>query len=101
MTEQIKNAPFRRLQLVGYAEGISYILLLGIAMPLKYFADKPETVKVTGMIHGVLFLLYIVTLINATWIYRWSIKKIAVAFLASLIPFGPFYLDRMLKPAKD
>ena len=97
MTEQTKTSPFRKLQLVGYAEGISYILLLGIAMPLKYFAGMPQAVKVTGMAHGILFLLYIAVLINASIAYKWSVKKIAIGFIASLVPFGPFYLDRMLE----
>jgi len=101
MSEQSKNNPFRRLELVGYAEGVSYILLLGIAMPLKYFAEMPQAVKVTGMAHGVLFLLYIVILINAAIVYKWPIKKIAIGFIASLVPFGPFYLDRMLKDKEN
>ena len=101
MTKQTNNTPFRRLQLVGYAEGISYILLLGIAMPLKYFADLPQPVKITGMIHGILFLLYIVVLAYAAVVYRWSIKKIASGFIASLIPLGPFFLDRMLVDKKN
>ncbi|MBA3705077.1 MAG: DUF3817 domain-containing protein [Bacteroidetes bacterium] len=100
MQQQTKTTAFRKLQLTGYAEGISYILLLGIAMPLKYMAGIPEFVRVTGMIHGILFLLYIVVLINAAIAYRWSIKKIAIGFIASLIPFGPFYLDKMLHVEK-
>ena len=94
--EQLTNTPFRKLQLTGYAEGISYLLLLGIAMPLKHVAGMPQAVRVTGMIHGILFIIYIIALINAARTYHWSAKKITLGFIASLIPFGPFYLDRML-----
>ena len=101
MTEsQPKITSFRKLQLVGYAEGISYILLLGIAVPLKYLAGMPQAVRVTGMIHGILFILYIAVLINAARAYHWSIKKIIIAFVASLLPFGPFYLDKLLHVEK-
>jgi integral membrane protein len=95
--EQPTNTHFRRLQLIGYGEGISYILLLGVAMPLKYMAGIPKAVEVTGMVHGVLFIAYVTALLIAAGAYRWPAKKIAIAFLASLIPFGPFYLDKMLK----
>ncbi|MGQ0829768.1 MAG: DUF3817 domain-containing protein [Bacteroidota bacterium] len=77
------------------------MLLLGIAMPLKYFAGMPQAVKITGMIHGILFLLYIAVLIHVAVVYHWSIKKIAIGFIASLIPFGPFYLDKMLKDKEN
>ncbi|WP_206512960.1 DUF3817 domain-containing protein [Larkinella soli] len=86
-----------RFRLVAVLEGISYLVLLGIAMPLKYLAGWPQAVKVVGWAHGVLFVAYLVTLL-AVWVgRRWSFGRVVVAFLASLIPFGTFWLDRKLK----
>ncbi len=85
-----------RLRLVGFIEGVSYITLLGIAMPLKYFADKPEYVRINGMIHGVLFiilcLLILIALIEGKLSFKWAV----LAFIATLIPFGTFVIDRKL-----
>lgn len=91
------QTPIGRLRFVGVLEGISYLLLLGIAMPLKYFADYPLAVTLTGAIHGILFVLFVGALAQVTWKYRWSIKKVAGAFIASILPFGTFVLDSKLK----
>ncbi|MHA6484262.1 DUF3817 domain-containing protein [Paenibacillus sp. strain BS8-2] len=85
-----------RLRFIGYLEGTSFLLLLLIAMPLKYWADIPEAVAVTGALHGGLFVLYILAAIWATIQYRWSILKLAAACIASVLPFGPFIMDRKL-----
>ncbi|MDQ3049139.1 MAG: DUF3817 domain-containing protein [Bacteroidota bacterium] len=82
---------------IGFIEGISYLILLFIAMPLKYFANMPLAVKYVGMIHGVLFVAFCVVLLIATLEYKWSIKKAGLAFLLSLVPFGTFYLDKLLR----
>jgi integral membrane protein len=88
-----------RFRLIGFAEGISYLILLFIAMPLKYGFGMPTAVKSFGSIHGGLFVLYVVFLIICKFEYDWSIKKTALLFLASLIPFGNFYADKhYLKP---
>ncbi len=87
-----------RLRLIGYAEGISYLVLLGIAMPLKYIADQPQYVRVTGMIHGLLFVLYVIGLIQAKTEYAWPIRTLLLGLLASVLPFGPFYADAKLYP---
>lgn len=73
------------------------LTLLFIAMPLKYFMGIPEAVKMVGWIHGVLFMVYVVVLIFVEFKYRWSFIFLAGAFLASVIPFGTFILDRQLK----
>lgn len=91
------NSALGRFRVVGIMEGISYLVLLGIAMPLKYFLDWPSLVKIVGMIHGVLFLLYIVALAHVTLKNRWSILKAAGAFIASLLPFGNFVLDARIR----
>ena len=82
-----------RLRIIAFAEGISFLVLLGIAMPLKYIAGIPEVVRVVGMAHGVLFVLYVVLLIQVAIERDWSWKKSILAFLASLVPFGTFYAD--------
>jgi integral membrane protein len=86
-----------RFRLVALYEGISFLVLLGIAMPLKYFAGFPEGVKVVGMLHGVLFVLYLLTLIHVTLANRWSFLRVIGAFIASLLPFGTFVLDARLR----
>jgi len=78
-------------------EGISYLILLFIAMPLKYFFNIPEAVKYFGWIHGVLFLVFFVVLIMASIKYRWSLLRIGIYLIGSVLPFVPFYLDKKLK----
>ena len=85
------------LRILGNIEGVSYLLLLGVAMPLKYFYDIPEAVKVTGMAHGVLFIAYCILLVLCMRKFNWSIGFGAFLFMASLIPFGTFVTDRKLK----
>ena len=82
---------------IAVAEGISYVLLLFIAMPLKYLADMPLAVKYTGWAHGLLFVLYIAFLAMAFVEYKWSFKKTAMFGVASLLPFAPFWVDKKLK----
>ena len=84
------------LRIVGFIEGLSFLFLLGIAMPMKYMAGQPELVRITGMIHGVLFLLYVAYVIVVKFGYNWSIGKTSLALLASLVPFGTFYADAKL-----
>lgn len=82
---------------MSLAEGVSYLVLLGIAMPLKYAAGIPEAVRVVGMAHGVLFVAYVVTLAAAAAAARWPVSKSAVAMIASLVPLGAFWLERRLR----
>lgn len=82
---------------VAVAEGISYLLLLFVAMPLKYFADMPLAVKYTGWAHGVLFIGYIACLVMAWQETKWKFGKVVLIFLASLLPFAPFFVDKKLK----
>lgn len=82
---------------IAVLEGISYLLLLGIAMPLKYIAGIPEPVTYLGWVHGILFMLYCILLL-VVWVkLRWSFGKVVLAFFASLLPFTTFILDRKLK----
>lgn len=91
------NTPIGRLRVVGIIEGISYLILLGIAMPLKYLAGIPEVVKVVGWAHGVLFVLYVLALLHVWVVRHWSFGRAALAFVASLLPFGTFLFDKSLR----
>jgi integral membrane protein len=91
-----------RLRVIGFLEGLSFVVLLGIAMPLKYFAGEPAAVRVVGMAHGVLFLLYVLAVFQAASEYGWKFKLIAQLLIASLLPFGPFVADaKLLKPLPE
>ena len=81
------------LRLLAFLEGLSFLVLIGIAMPLKYYYDKPELVKNVGMAHGILFVLYVLNLLIVHLQFKWSFIKTLGAFVASLIPFGTFYAD--------
>lgn len=90
------SSSLEKFRYIALAEGVSFLVLLGIAMPLKYMADMPMPVKVVGWLHGVLFILYVVVGAMAARAEGWSLGFCAVAFLASLVPGGTFWLDRRL-----
>lgn len=82
------------LRKVARWEAYSYMVLVGIAMPLKYAAGLPQAVRVAGSLHGVLFILFCVALLQTMVVARWSIGRSALLFASALIPFGPLLLDR-------
>jgi integral membrane protein len=93
------STPLSRLRLVGLLEGASFLILLFVAMPLKYFAEQPLAVRYVGMAHGILFLLYLLAIVPVALDQRWSWKTVGLAVLASLLPAGPFVFDaKVLKP---
>ena len=81
-------------RLITLLEGLSYILLLFIAVPLKYWGDNDSFVKMLGMPHGILFMAYIVLALFLKDDYQWSWKETVIVLLASMIPFGTFYVDK-------
>lgn len=89
--------PIRSFRYVAWAEGLSFLLLLGIAMPLKYLAGMPLAVRVVGSIHGGLFVLYVLAAARAAYHDKWSPRQLLVALVASVLPFGPFLIDHKLK----
>lgn len=91
------DTPLGRLRLVGLLEGASFLLLLGVAMPLKYLAGMPEAVRVVGLVHGVLFMLFVLVLAQTAGALGWRPRKVVVAFVAAVLPFGPFVLDSRLR----
>lgn len=88
----------RQLRIVGALEGMSFLILLGIAMPLKYAFRMPLGVRVVGMAHGLLFVAYLLVLTRAAREAELPFRLTAGAFLASLVPFGFVVLDRRLRP---
>ena len=86
----------RRLRLLGLLEGTSFVVLLGIAMPLKYLAGRPEMVRVVGMAHGLLFLAFCAAAVQLALVDRWPLRRLAAALAASVLPLGPFVLDARL-----
>ena len=95
MLNKLLKTPLGRLRIVAFIEGCSY-LLLGFTMILKYKFSMPEPNYIVGLAHGILFVLYVVLLIQVSFLHKWSIIKMFWAFIASLIPFGTFYADKAL-----
>jgi integral membrane protein len=93
----MSKSPIGTLRAVGLAEGISYVLLLGVAMPLKYLAGMPLAVRIVGMIHGILFIVFCGVLYRVFTEIGWSKTKTAGVFVASLVPFGTIAIDPMLR----
>lgn len=87
----------RTIRLSALTEGISYLVLVFIAMPLKYGLDEPLAVRVVGLLHGLLFILVTLLLIYARWKHILPTRLAVQVFIASLIPFGAFWADLKLK----
>jgi integral membrane protein len=87
----------RQLRIVALLEGLSFVVLLFVAMPLKYLAAMPLPVRIVGSVHGLLFVLFCGALFRAAFDREWPLKRSAVAFVSSLLPFGTFFFDRSLK----
>ena len=87
----------KQFRLIGTIEGISYLTLLFIAMPIKYMMGNPIYVKFVGMAHGILFILFIIAQTKASVKHKFTLKDNAIYFIASLIPFGTFFSDSRLK----
>jgi len=81
-------------RVVSFLEGTSYLLLLFVAVPIKYWMNDPQYVKLLGMPHGLLFVGYIVLAFLLRSELNWSIKTFGAVLLASILPFGTFYIDK-------
>jgi integral membrane protein len=86
-----------RLRAIGLVEGISFLLLLGVAMPLKYFAGMPQAVTIVGWLHGVLFITFCIALAQAHQQAKWHAGQTGLVLIAGLLPFGPFVIDARLR----
>ena len=80
-------------RITAFLEGLSYILLLGVGVPLKYFQNNDAIVKAIGMPHGLLFIFYVFASYVIKQKLNWSIKTYAIIISAAVIPFGTFYTD--------
>ena len=98
--EKLTTPSVRRFRLIANIEGWSYILLVFVAMPLKYWANLPMAVSIVGMVHGILFLAFCLSLAEMFFRYRWSVIKATAVFISSLLPFGTFIMDRILYKSK-
>jgi integral membrane protein len=84
----------KAFRLISFLEGISYLLLLFVAVPIKYFQGDESYVKMLGMPHGILFIGYIVLAIIIQKKMKWNLKNLGIVSLASIVPFGTFYIDK-------
>jgi integral membrane protein len=91
------KTPIGRLRAIGMTEAASFLLLLGVAMPMKYLLGMPLAVRIVGMLHGVLFIAFCVALVMAWRDRKWEYDRPIGLFVAAFIPFGPFLMDRGLK----
>lgn len=91
------STPLQRFRLVALLEGLSYVLLVFVAMPLKYLMDLPQAVRALGSAHGALFVLFVVLLAHVLVVRQLSFGRAALAFAASLVPFGAFWFEAKLR----
>lgn len=96
-TAQSSWTALRQLRLVALLEGMSFLALLFIAMPLKYLADLPIAVRIVGSAHGGLFLMFLAVLYRAGSARGWPRRRWLIAFVSSIVPFGTFMFDRSLR----
>jgi integral membrane protein len=82
-----------QLRLIAFLEGLSLVLLLFVAMPLKYMAGMPAMVKIVGMAHGLLFVAYVIYVYLAKVEFKWTWGKTLLAWVLSIVPFGTFWAD--------
>ena len=90
------NISVQQFKIVAFLEGASFLVLLGIAMPLKYVFGLPATTQIVGMAHGILFIAYVLMVVIIRKQLDWNLKITALALTASVLPFGPFVVDRKL-----
>jgi integral membrane protein len=94
---QLLKTKVGRLRLLGYLEGISLLVLVLVAVPMKYVWDNPLGTKLIGLIHGALFLLFVFNALSVGVEYQWKFKTTTwKVLLACIIPFGTFYIDNTI-----
>ncbi len=97
MTNTDLKKLLHRFRMIGIAEGISFLILVLIAMPLKYIFHYPQAVKMFGWAHGVLFVSFIYFAFEVFGSFKKPFSWLVKAGLASVLPFGTFILDKELK----
>ena len=96
LLQNIHSDLIGKFRIIGFVEGISYLLLLFVAMPLKYMMGIVVATKIAGMTHGVLFIIFLIVLMQTAQKHNFSTKDSVIFFIASLIPFGTFFTDKRL-----
>lgn len=97
MTNEERLHILNRFRIISITEGISMLVLVFIAMPLKYIFDLPDMVTYVGWIHGVLFVTYILVMFPTSRKLRWHFRIALYGLIAAVLPFGPFLFDRKLR----
>ncbi len=90
------NTTIKRLRAIALLEGVSLLVILFITMPLKYLVGMHQPNYVIGMMHGVLFILYVAIVVQAKFAFNWNLKTTFFALAASVIPFGTFWADKKI-----
>jgi len=90
---QLLETPIGKLRILAAIEGISFLVILFVTMPLKYIFGMPQANKIFGTIHGILFILYVFAVIYLSFVQKWQFRKTFLALLVSIIPFGTFWAD--------
>jgi len=85
-----------RLRIIAFLEGWSLLLLIFIAMPVKYVMGIPEATFAIGMVHGILFIAFVIATIVISIIQRWNFGRVCAVMVSSILPFGTFYVDRKI-----
>ncbi|MFT4685831.1 MAG: integral membrane protein [Neolewinella sp.] len=91
--QQLLSRQLGLLRVLAFIEGVSFLLILFVTMPLKYFFDMPEPNKAIGMVHGLLFISYCLLVLAVGISREWGWKKLVLGLLASIVPFGTFWAD--------
>jgi integral membrane protein len=85
-----------RLRIIAFMEGCSLLALVFIAMPVKYLLGIPEATQAIGLIHGILFVIFIVATLSISILYKWNISRVLFVMASSVLPFGTFYVDKKI-----
>lgn len=93
MEQTTTDTSLRNFRILAFVEGVSFLLILFVTMPMKYLYDMPMPNKIVGSVHGFLFLGYCLYALQLKWARSWSIGKLLLLWLASIIPFGTFVAD--------
>lgn len=101
LLQNIHSDLIGKFRIIGFIEGISYLVLLFIAMPMKYMMGIAVATKIVGMTHGILFIIFLIILMQAAQKHNFSMKDSIIFFVASLIPFGTFYTDKRLNELEE
>ncbi|HKZ66562.1 MAG TPA: DUF3817 domain-containing protein [Chitinophagaceae bacterium] len=95
MTELFKSH-IGRFRIIAFMEGCSLLALVFIAMPVKYLLGIPEATQAIGLIHGILFIIFIVATLSISILYKWNVSRVLVVMASSVLPFGTFYVDKKI-----